>query len=765
MQHFINEFEIKEKIEKLQTFSTSYDPNLSSKRLFGYKVASQVSRKLTKEMQVPVASVGTFLVTSPDVGFPKMITLPIKLDDGLPHDVEVGITKSKMITAEDDRFTEAVKKYLNRKVDLLMLNEMFTQDGRGFYEERAKSLSKYYSIRRGIWLATHISKTGAWTLVVDPLTQVRAKLNLLEALKLELDRRNLSHWKQAVPFSDEINKSFRSKAYTLRSVYVEPRQENPEHNIYKFIGFRLDKGLSEDSDPRNPVNFHRRFNRSFDMDQPEVMVLAKGGFRIRHIPQLLEEHPSLRMLKRFGVSERAHAQSLINATERYYETVQLIKPLTNAEFIEPVPTEVEVKEFKPVRITISGGYIELKSNLDFQKYFEKGKLLEKPKISAIHMFATAEGAEPARRLKQALSKVFKHFKLLVPEIKEHFDCTEKLEDFIKYVLDTSKEEGFGKTDLALVIFSFGEQDIEDIAYNTLKRESFSRLFPVQFVGIDTILAEDKDLRKDVANPLFIQIVAKCFGKPYGLQPGFMPEGTLVVGIDKYRDPFKEKAPLVNTVVLFDNTGTYVCGNSKPAIGQTSTNIYPLLNSCFEKLVDKTHREKWRRVLFFEDTGVGTMEEYLKADALDCERAAKDVGAFYAFITANKSSHFRLYAGDPADDLSAERASPFSAAIRMRDLLQFLAVSTEPVISREKAKEFGTPRPVLYEVFSKNEELDLEELKETAAKIVVWLCRHSWISPSSTRLPAPLYFANKLSKLVSDTGVSVGPDEMEAPLFL
>jgi len=151
--------------------------------------------------------------------------------------------------------------------------------------------------------------------------------------------------------------------------------------------------------------------------------------------------------------------------------------------------------------------------------------------------------------------------------------------------------------------------------------------------------------------------------------------------------------------------------------------------------------------------------------LNCERAAKDIGALYALITANRSSHLRLYAGDPVDDLSAERVSPFSATVKMRDPFQFLVVSTEPIISREKAREFGTPRPVLYAIFSKSEELELEDLKETVAKIVVWLCRHSWISPSSTRLPAPLFFANKLSRLVSDTGVSVGPDDTEAPLFL
>ena len=108
-QHFINEFEIKENVEKLQTFSTSYDPNLSSRRLFRYKVASQVSRKLTMEMKVTVASVGILLITSSDVDLPKAITLPIKLNDGLPHDVEVGIAKGKLMTKEDDMFMEAVK--------------------------------------------------------------------------------------------------------------------------------------------------------------------------------------------------------------------------------------------------------------------------------------------------------------------------------------------------------------------------------------------------------------------------------------------------------------------------------------------------------------------------------------------------------------------------------------------------------------------------------------------------------------------------------
>jgi argonaute-like protein implicated in RNA metabolism and viral defense len=62
-------------------------------------------------------------------------------------------------------------------------------------------------------------------------------------------------------------------------------------------------------------------------------------------------------------------------------------------------------------------------------------------------------------------------------------------------------------------------------------------------------------------------------------------------------------------------------------------------------------------------------------------------------------------------------------------------------------------------------LNLDETKEDVAKSIIWLCRHSWVSPTSTRLPAPLYFGNKLSKLVSDTETPVSPNDMEAPLFL
>ena len=97
--------------------------------------------------------------------------------------------------------------------------------------------------------------------------------------------------------------------------------------------------------------------------------------------------------------------------------------------------------------------------------------------------------------------------------------------------------------------------------------------------------------------------------------------------------------------------------------------------------------------------------------------------------------------------------------------QLLVVSTEPIISREHSKEYGTPRTVLYTILARTGTEPLEDTKRMVAKSVTWLCRHAWVSPASTREPAPIFFANKLSKMVALTGIRVTSDRTTAPLFL
>lgn len=767
MPEFINEFNVTNQLKEIQSHVVSFDNKYASQKKFGYKVASQTSRRLTEELNTPVASFGDILVTSPELNLPKIVTILMKIE-GLPTEVEVTIAKKNLIGQDDERFRFAVQKYLNRYIDLVMARQGYSQDGRGFYEKRTKDVSKYYVSQQGIYVNAQVHYDGTQTVIIDPLTQNRSKLNLFEALKLILKEKGIDHWKKAETFTKEINQTFRSKAYSLRSTYVEPKEDNLEHNSYKFVGFNFQKGLERDNDPKSPVNFHESYDRKFSMDQPTVEVIAQNGFTVTHIPELLEENPSLHMLKRFGVSDKVQARSLMDTSARFYTTYVLMKPLIENGIIQQEPMVVETKDFSPVRLTVEGGYIELKNNYDFQKYFQKKKVLKKPNIKRFHLFSTKNDSENAEKLIKTLQQAFQDFKINIPEVQRDLECPENPDDFRNYLLQAAHDRKFSKEDLMLVIFNSEEdEDLEDVTYNSLKKASFSNLFPLQFVSIDSIEddSKGKDLRKDIVNPLMLQIIAKCRGQPYGLQPGFAPVGTVFVAIDRHRNPFKFNAPLVTSVVLFDTNGSYICSKSVINVRENQTNLYTLIKDCFEKLRLITNQEKWNLVVYMEDTGIGTMEDQIKNDVNECELSAKELEAKYVFITANKGSHHRLYSGDPNDRLSASRVSPFTAALKMKNPSHILVVSTEPIIVRGASKEIGTPKPVLYTLVSLSKELNLEETKEDIAKSIIWLCRHSWVSPTSTRLPAPLYFGNKLSKLVSETETPVSPNDMEAPLFL
>jgi hypothetical protein len=770
MTSFVNEYRVKEKVGVLESYSLSYDSKFDQFYRFRYKVASQLSRVLTEEMKVPVASLGGLIYAKPDVKMMRSFTLTMKLE-GVPTEVEVNLNREKQLLKGDLSYNDAARRYINRSVDLLMTSRNYFQDGRGFYEGAPKDLGRLYVSYSGFYVSTLALSDGNFALVVDPTNLVRAKSNLLVALQEELKKRGLAHWKDAVPFTNEINKGFRSRAFSLRSTYTERRPEDPEpsYNTYKFGGFDFTEGLREDSNPTSPVNFHRSFDRQFTLDQPVVKAIARGGREVSHIPELLEEHPTMSMLKRLGVSERIQARSQLDAMSRYYMTTEHAEALLAAGLIETQPISVETMDFGPVRITIEGGYIELKNNYDFQKLFEKKKVLVKPKIRSVHAFATENMGDSARSLVETLQNAFEDFGIQSVNFNLDQNCPDALDDFVRYILEKAAKNNFDDQDLVIIVFDFPDEDAQNLAYETIKSKSMAKLFPTQFVT-GQVLRDDKkgrDLRKDVVNPLLLQIVAKGRGQPYGLQPGFVPVGTFFIGIDRYRHPFKPDAPLVTSVTIFDGHGAYICGGTH-ITNQREENISALstlVRDCFKEFSRMTGASRWNLGIFLMDTGVGTQGEQLRLDGQACAAVAAEIGAAYAFVASNKDSHLRLYQGDPSDSLGAGQVSAFTAAVRMDDPNDVLVASTEPIVSKATGKTIGTQRPVLYRIIARSEDCDLAQLKETIAKSVVWLCRHSWVSPTATRLPAPIDFANKLSRLSAITGVPLRPDALQAPLFL
>lgn len=765
MTEFINEFKVKEQVVELQAYSISYDTRLSHET-FGHKIAAQVATLLSKQMKTPIASVGNQLVCSTDTHLIDTITITLKLE-GKPTDTEVKISKADTIKKSDLRFSDAVKKFLNRKAELILIENKYEQDQRNFYEKKVKPAGSTYGFRQGIQVNAHVSDNGLQTLIIDPVTEVRNKINLRDAMLKELEKRNIKHWRDVTDEqAEEINKQFRTKGDNIRTTYVEQRGDEMTHNRYRFVGFDFKQGLIKDDDPTSPVNFHRKYDRKFEMDQPIVKLIARGGIEIKHIPELLEEVPSLHVMKRYGASGEIQTRSLMPANDRYYMTSALFKPLVQSNLIEQTPTIVNIELYGPVKLTVKGDYIEIKDNRDFQQIFEKRKLLVEPSINTLHLFSTPKDADQARRFVKALLNVFGEFGLPKPEVIEHVDCPDDFVQFPKSVIIAAKDGNYAEKDLVIVVFKPSKDDIGDYMYTQIKSASFESLFPVQFVESPPLAKKnDSQMITDLAHPIFLQVVSKCMGQPYGLQEGFVPTGTIFVGIDRYHDPFKIDAPLVTSVVVFDEFGGYVCSaTTMSPDSKTLSKLKPLLEESLDEYV-KIRGKKPRLILYFLDTGPGTQEDRLLTESKEIEEVSSKLNAQFAYISANKGTHLRIYTGDPAKTIAAKRVSAFTAVTKMRDSREILVVSTEPIVSHEKKKEFGTPRTVLYRILRNNFSGSQDELKEIIAKSVVWLCKHAWISPAAIRIPAPLYFTNKLSRLSAATGKVIKPDSSRAPLYL
>ena len=88
--------------------------------------------------------------------------------------------------------------------------------------------------------------------------------------------------------------------------------------------------------------------------------------------------------------------------------------------------------------------------------------------------------------------------------------------------------------------------------------------------------------------------------------------------------------------------------------------------------------------------------------------------------------------------------------------EFVVLSTDPWR--------GTPKPMLYRIAAMSGTLDLKEEKERLAKGIAWLCAHSWVSPTSTRLPVPLDYADKMAHLVGRIHTPM-KSEIDRPLYL
>ena len=760
MRVFVNEFALKEVPTNLLLHKVRVSELSTLER--NYRIPAIAGRMLSKKLGQPISSSGDMLISSPSLDLPHEFEIRLK-HEGFPTTFHLKIASPKEVGPNDMGFSEAAKRYLNRKIDCIMEKEGYVQEGRAFFSpKRIRLMSSFYLLRGG-FISTRSYPSGRFAIVADSVVSLRSGSNLSDDLDKVLRRLGIGNWREAEDKAAQVNSIFWSRASRLRTTYSEIKGFGEhEHGSYRFKGFDFTRSVMDSANGQiSPYEWHKRFGRIVSPDQPVVRVVASGPFAVDQVPELLEEQPSFEKLKRmFRSAREAHTRALLSSLDRLLAISDVVQPLVRDGLIDESPMVKEATNYAPVELDIGGDFIKISTNRDFfSKYFGKKRMLKLPDIERIYAITTEKEAKETRRLLDCVKSIAIDFDLDLPDPEIHYTLEE---DITTGLVDMAKEEAFTRKDLVYVVSRINESEyetFEDDPYFRIKKYSLSeQIFPTQFVDLATI-EKSKNLQVEIGLQVFIQIISKCNGEPWGLTPDFAPGKVLFVALDNYRDPFGRTPFKGASVAIFDWRGAYVWSAARPYTDQDWLSV-----------VDEILQDSLRR---YDGTceGIIFLKDRMRfgREPLETETQRLDdtcVGSLdlqnLVHICANKSSHYRIFTSGGKDVLTAGTVPPLTAVLNLDDPATFLIASTEPIFSIISQREMGTPRPVLYTIISPPTAV---MMKSEIAKALSWLCRHSWSSPAFMRIPAPLMYANKVSSLVAKMGASISPSAGDAPLYL
>src|SRR5438445_4902267 len=535
-QNFTNEFRVRQVPQTLDIISIFHDQQRYKGTKFDYSASALAAAEMTRITGKPFASLGASVVTISGSTAPKMVKVIVKAN-GMPVDTVITSGAASAISPDAQGYLESLSRLINRQINVAMIGAGFRQNGRHFFGQKPVELGSIFHMFRGAYISAKAFSAKSALVIVDPAVEYRSSHTLLDALKNELKRRGIQNWRDASEVSGEINASFSSRAARLRSVYSEVvgSHADPEYNVYRFGQFDFSAGVGDGVDQtRSPLSFHKRFGREVSPDQPVVRVFAKGGFEVSHAPKLLEVQPSTESLKRVSsqFSKKAAAMALMNSQDRYYSSIEYASPLVASGLIEKEPRRVAVQYCGPVVLAVEDDYINVKTNLDFRKFYKKGKVLVKPIIESFHVFHNAHDSPLALPLIKTIGQVFSEFVVNLPNPHFHSDSPDDPNEFSNYLIDSAMRERLGRHDLVVAIDDMNDPSADEL-YNRVKGFSlFDQVFPTQFFETASIEAQmEKDLKSNLVYSAFPKIVANLGLIPFGLRPGFAPPGTVFIGLD------------------------------------------------------------------------------------------------------------------------------------------------------------------------------------------------------------------------------------------
>ena len=339
-------------------------------------------------------------------------------------------------------------------------------------------------------------------------------------------------------------------------------------------------------------------------------------------------------------------------------------------------------------------------------------------------------------------------------------------------------------------------------YDWLKIKELSIQYRIltQVIDFENYLESDEDSKPFYIRNTIYQMVFKCGGVPYYVQNLAGKPGYLYLGLD-CRQASDESAGVRAGTCLMLPDGKYLMGMIGTSFdGDKSDFIDPekiITPEIKEKIHNLIEKEEVKHLVILRDGGYtkdnlpGFIENELKAIG----KIAKDLRISYSYVTVNKKENHRFYNftssnqqhlsrefPDLWEDLDVEgiltdpqntRLSRLNLSFKrnLRKLSIDLVVDPPIAIKSPYRNDSfylmttkptsGTATSICYTILKT--QLNTEELIEQLIGDLVALsrCVHETISP--TRIPSPVFYADKLANWIAKVS-KIPPQEFNTKVF-
>jgi len=762
--YYLNLFPIKKLPEKL--YQTNVIPVHNDLKLsegtqyLKYKHAALIAQKIS-EMENPVASYGQSLISSRPID-PSGVTTDLQHDGLLIQGVQTEAEES----IEIDLFAnngEYLRNYSNKYIDHILEAEEYIQSERFFWKPSGfQDLDNKFKIKSGLVIYALVFPTAKKVFIrADCKTRYYSKQTVWDTIQEIVAKKGLSSWREAEAkdFGFLYGRSVESSYRIWKDAGYW------EYQSLKIKGVDLTMSISDQMAGKSVSvkQYQENLGRKVDPPDQPCIIYKYGNTTLYHVPSLLVECPNTENLKKYSPrsSLKASKISRLDPRSRYFQTCEYLDALLTKGIIG-YPEEVDVDLTCP-QITMDADYLEIKTDRDFAGYFSKRRLARAPDWAGIHFFIDRRHGTDLDQFVSELKKMLKDFKITVSWVSHEFDTSLRIgtpayyRDFGNYILDLGKAAHPNE----MVMWAISKNDPK--TYNMLKSElTVRRDIPTQQLlteHIEDAVASEIGVKASYINPLFTQLVAKMGGYPYLFQEGITIPDSVFVGLDRFRDSYRERPSNTAAAACFGNHGEYLGAGGSNFDPNPSDEFYDLDVLLPEILDDLEKRiTALKYVIVLRD---GTNRK-IGGEVDVVFKLLQERNLTGAFITANKTSNMRIYKGDPVGRNAEMFPEQYICVKNYYDPKSFLVTTTQPII--EKGTPLGVARPVLYSIERSTLPFDSDIIKGSLSRGVIAFTRLNWVSFKGTRLPSPLDYAHDLAHFCADLQTK-WPVGIKRPTFL